>query len=162
MNEENISQNFRLKNINETINYLLEEIKQNEVINRKHKKVCATLNYIENYLTLDSTTTGCISVSAFTFLLGIPIRITSSASGLKICAITAGIKKYKLIIKKKKKRHNKKVMLAKYKINSTEVLMSKAFIHTSISHDEFALINNVLKEYCNMKEKIKNFNNKYV
>ena len=86
----------------------------------------------------------------------------SSAIGLKICAITAGIKKYKLIIKKKKKRHNKKVMLAKYKINSIEVLMSKAFIHTSTSHDEFALINNVLKEYCNMKEKIKNFNNKYV
>ena len=40
--------------------------------------------------------------------------------------------------------------------------MSKALIHTSISHDEFALINNVLKEYCNMKKKIKNFNNKYV
>ena len=69
MNEENISQKFRLKNINETINYLLEEIKPNEVINRKHKKVCTTLNYIENYLTLDSTTTGCISIPAFTFFL---------------------------------------------------------------------------------------------
>ena len=83
------------------------------MINRKNKNFCTTLNYIENYLTLDSTTTGCISISVFTFLLGIPIRITSSAIGLTICAITAGIKNYKLIIKKKKKKHNKKVMFAK-------------------------------------------------
>ena len=37
--------------------------------------------------------TGCISISAFASLLGIPIGITSSAIGLKICAIAAGIKK---------------------------------------------------------------------
>ena len=51
--------------------------------------------------------TGCISISAFASLLGIPIGITSSAIGLKICAIAAGIKKKKLIIKKKKKKHLK-------------------------------------------------------
>ena len=33
--------------------------------------------------------------------LGIPVRITSSSLGLKICVITTGIKKYKSIIKKK-------------------------------------------------------------
>ena len=37
MAEENISQRFRLKNINETRNYLFEEIKQNELMIRKHK-----------------------------------------------------------------------------------------------------------------------------
>ena len=45
--------------------------------------------------------------------IGIPIRITSSAIGLKICAITAGIKRYKSIVKKKKMKHNKIVLLAK-------------------------------------------------
>ena len=50
-----------------------------------------------------STITGCISISVFTSLIGIPIGITSSAIGLKICAITTGIKKYKSLIKKKKK-----------------------------------------------------------
>ena len=45
--------------------------------------------------------------------IGIPIRITSSAIGLKICAITAGIKRYKSIVKKKKKKHNEIVLLAK-------------------------------------------------
>ena len=60
-------------------------------------------NYIEHFLILASTITGCISISAFASLIGIPIGITSSAIGLKICAITAGIKKYKSLIKKKKK-----------------------------------------------------------
>ena len=50
-------------------------------------------------------------------------------------------------------------MLAKYKLNSTEVLISKALIDSNISHDEFVLINNVLKEYEKMKEEIKNTNN---
>ena len=42
MFEENISQEFRLKNINETINHFVEEIDQTELISNKHKKVCLT------------------------------------------------------------------------------------------------------------------------
>ena len=153
---KNISQEFRFKNIDKTRDYFLEEIKQNELMSRKHKKVCITLNYIEHFLILASTITGCISISAFVSLLGIPIGITNSAIGLKICAITVGIKKFKSIIKKKKKKHDKIVLLAKSKLNSIEVLISKALIDSVISHDEFVLINNVLKEYNEMKEEIKN------
>ena len=47
-------------------------------------------------------------------------------------------------------------MLAKSKLNGMEVLISKALIDSVISHDEFVLIDNVLKEYDKMKEKIKN------
>ena len=39
MFEENISQSFRLKNIDETRNYLTEEINQKELMCKKHKKV---------------------------------------------------------------------------------------------------------------------------
>ena len=84
-------------------------------MSRQYKKVSKTLNYIEHVLILTSTITGCISISAFASLLGIPIGITSSAIGLKICAITAGIKKYKSIIKKKRKKHDRTVLLAKSK-----------------------------------------------
>ena len=145
MVEENISQEFRLKNIDETRNYLIEEINRNELMSKKHKKVCITLNYIEHFLILASTITGCISISAFVSLLGIPIGITNSAIGLKICAITVGIKKFKSIIKKKKKKHDKIVLLAKSKLNSIEVLISKALINSVISHDEFVLMNYILK-----------------
>ena len=52
MFEENLSQEFRLKNIDKTRNYLIEEISRNELINKKHKKVCTTLNNIEQYIVL--------------------------------------------------------------------------------------------------------------
>ena len=65
MVEENISQEFRLKNIDETRNYFFEVIEQNELISRKHKKVCTTLHYIEHFLNLGSAITECISISAF-------------------------------------------------------------------------------------------------
>ena len=78
MAEENISQELRLKNIHEARNYLIEEITRNELMNKKHKKI--------------SKITKCVSISAFASLIGIPIGITSSAIGLQICAITAGIK----------------------------------------------------------------------
>ena len=57
MVEENISQEFRLKNIDETRNYFFEEIKQNELMSKTHKKVCATLNYIEHFIILTSAIT---------------------------------------------------------------------------------------------------------
>ena len=72
-----------------------------------------------------------------------------------MCAITTAIKKYKSIIKKKKKKHDKIVLFAKSKLNSIEFLISKALIDSVISHDEFVLIN-VLKEYNEMKEVMKN------
>ena len=50
MCEENISQEFRLKNIDETTNYLIEEINQNELMIKRHKKVYRVVNYIEYLL----------------------------------------------------------------------------------------------------------------
>ena len=75
-------------------------------MSKKHEKVLyyfvRVLNYIAHLLISMSTVTGCVSISAFASLVGIPIVITSSAIISKICAIIAGIKKYKLIVKKKK------------------------------------------------------------
>ena len=42
MIEENISQEFNLKTIDETGNYSVEEIEQNELVSKRHKKVCTT------------------------------------------------------------------------------------------------------------------------
>ena len=155
MVEENRSPWFRLKNIDETRNYLIEEINQSELMSKKHKKVCTTLNYIEHFLILASTITRCVSISAFASLIGILIGITSSVIGLKICA---RIKKYikKSITKEKKKNRDKRVLWAKSKLNSIEVLISKPLIDSNINHDEFVLINNVRKEYDDMKKEIKN------
>ena len=52
-------------------------------MSNKHKKVCTTLNYIEQFLILASENKECISIPAFAPLFGIPIRIKSSSIGLK-------------------------------------------------------------------------------
>ena len=78
------------------------------------------MNYIEPLLILFSTFTGCIFISDFTSLVGIPIGITNSAIGLNVCVITAGIKKYRSIIKRKKKQYDKILSLAKSKLNNVE------------------------------------------
>ena len=74
-----VIQKFRLKKIDETRNYFPEEIKQNKLMSKKQKTVCTTLNYIEHFLILISTIAALILLSALSSLLGITIRITSSA-----------------------------------------------------------------------------------
>ena len=46
-------------------------------------------------------------------------------------------------------------MLAKSKLDNIEVLIFRILIESNIIHDEFILINNVLKEFYDMKEEIK-------
>ena len=106
-----------------------------------------------NYIVI-STITGCVSISAFAYLVGFPIGITSSAIGLKIYTITGGIRKHKSMNKKKKKKHNKRVLLTKSKLNSIEVLICKALIDSNISQDEFLLINDVLKGFYEWKNQL--------
>ena len=82
--------------------FLKKQSKMNWLVKSTDKQVCLTVNYIEHFLILVSTITGCISISGFAFLIGIPIGVTSSRIWSKICAITAEIKGYKSITKKKR------------------------------------------------------------
>ena len=52
------------------------------------------------------------------------------------------------------------LLLEKSKLNSIEALISKTLIDSNISHNEFVLINNVLKKFYDIKEEIKNSNDK--
>ena len=111
---------------------------------KKDKKPYTVLNYIKHLLVLVFAFSECVSISAFVSLVGVFIDSASSAVGLKGFAVTPGIKKYKSIIKKKKKKYDKKVLLAKNKLSIVKVWISKAFIDLCISQYEFILLN-VLK-----------------
>ena len=111
---KNKSQEFTLKNIDETRNYFLEEIKKNELMNKKNKKVCTTLNYIDHFLSYFRSYNywmhfncgfclfDCYSYMNYEF-----------CKGLKVFAITAWIKKYKSMIKKKKKKYDIDTIVSK-------------------------------------------------
>ena len=117
---------FRLKKTVEKRNYLIEKIKHNDLMSAKYKKTCKYLNYVEHLLILASTVSGCASFSAFSSLLAFPIGITSSLVGLKNCVITAGIKNFKSVMKKRKKNHDEIVLLGKANLNNLNFLVLKS------------------------------------
>ena len=111
--------------MSERRNYFIKEINQNDLTSKKHKNVC-----------IASAVNICVAISVFASLVGFPVRIVSSAVGLNIYAINAGIKNHQSIIKKKK--HGKMVLLAKTKLNSIEVLMLRAqMAHTLVMTNLF-------------------------
>ena len=75
---EEASLKFRLTKTDETRN-LLDEIKHNDLMGEKYKKICKYLNDVEHLLILASIVTGCVSISAFASLVAFPVGITSSA-----------------------------------------------------------------------------------
>ena len=93
MSKESTSQEFRLKNIEETRNYSIKEIDLNELMNKKHRKICTTLKYIQHFL-FASVVTGYVS---FLFSVSISIESKNSVIRFKNYAIIAAIKKYWLI-----------------------------------------------------------------
>ena len=105
MAEENISQEFRPENIDKARNYFAKEVEENQLMSKKHKNGFMALNYIEHFLVLAFVITGCTFMSDSTSLVGIPISFMNSTIGLKICAITAGIKNYKPIIKRRRRKN---------------------------------------------------------
>ena len=82
-------------------------MKQKKLLTKKHKKFCKALKHIEHLVILASTVTRCISISAMDSLVYIPVGNASLAVEINICAITSAIKKFILMIKRKKKKHDK-------------------------------------------------------
>ena len=119
---------FRLRKIDETRSFLLDEITHNDLMGEKYKKACKYLNFVEHLLILVSTIIGCVSLSGFSSLISIPVDITSSGVRIKTWAITAGIKKYKSITNKKNNNHDKIRLFEKDNLNTVEVLISKVLI----------------------------------
>ena len=58
------------------------------------------------------------------------------------------------IIEKKREKHDEILLIAKTKLNKIKVLISKALMDSYINHDEFDSVNNVLREYNEIKEEI--------
>ena len=103
-----------------------------------------------------SVTSGGISIISFISVTGIPAEIASASFTLAFSLTTGITKKLLKITRKKKKKRNKIVMLAKSKLNNIETLMSQALIDLDISHEEFKAIGNEKEKCEQMKERIRN------
>ena len=113
-------------------------------------------NYLEHFLLSVSAANGCASTDAFASLVDAFVCIARSTVGIKISAITAAIRKYKSYSSEKKERNHDHIeILAKSKLISIDVLISKSLINSYINHKELVTVNNVLREYNKMKAEIK-------
>ena len=132
---------IRLDKITENENYFHEEINQRKLCNKKLSKYEAAFDYIDKVLIALSATTGGVSICSFTSNVGAPVRIASARFTLMF-SLTRGIIKKLLSItrRKKKKKHDKILMLTKTKLNNIETLISQALIDMEISHEEFVTI----------------------
>ena len=73
---------MRLKKLKGINNYFIKERDQNELLSNNNEKVCTTLNYTEQFLTLVFAVTVCISISAFASAVNISKAIICSTIGL--------------------------------------------------------------------------------
>ena len=96
---------------------------------------------------------GCVSISKLLSIVVGPADIEGFVLGIKIWEITAGIKKFKSIVKEKEKS------MIIYKLNTSQISISKALSDSCTNHDKFAFANNELKEYNEEKQEIKNSKN---
>ena len=102
-----------------------------------------------------STSFRTLSIASHATVIGIPVGITGASLTL-IFTTSGGINKSLLkLTKKKKKKQNKIMALAKNKLNMIDRLLSSTLNDSKISHEEFSNIITEKNMYENMKENIK-------
>ena len=131
---------FRLDEISKTENYFIEAINQRKPCSQKLNKYDTTFDYIDKILIVLSAATGELSIISFTSIIGASVGTASASFTLIFSLTTEIVKKLLNITRKKKKNHDKILMLAKSKPNCIETLISQALIDLDISHEEFIKI----------------------
>ena len=97
-----------------------------------------------------------MSIVSHATVVGIPVGLAGASLTVVLSLTTGIVKKLLNVTRKKKKKHNKIIMLAKSKLSSIETLMSQALIDLDISHEEFKTIVSEKEKYEQMKESIRN------
>ena len=133
-----------------------QEINQRKLCSKKLSKYVTTFDYIDKILIVLSATSSGVSIISFTSIIGAPVGIASASFTLIFSLTTGIIKKLLSITRNKKKKHDKILMLAKSKLNSTETLVSQALIDMEISHEEFVTIMKKKDKYEKIKEDLTN------
>ena len=146
---------YRLDEINKIKDYFNNEIKERKDIIKKLNKYSVSFDYLDKIFIALSASFGTLSIVSYTSVVGIPAGIAGSSLTL-IFTIGTGISKSLLkVTKKRKKKHNKIIALAKNKLNSIDKLLSSALNDSEISNEEFTNIINEANIYENIKENIK-------
>ena len=138
---------YRLDEINKIKEYFDNEIKERKDIIKKLNKYLVSFDYLDKIFITLSASFDMLSIASYAAVVGIPVGIAGSS-------LTLIFKSLLKVTKKRKKKHNKIIALAKSKLNMIDSLLSSALNDSKISHEEFT--NNITEEniYENIKENI--------
>ena len=117
---------FRLDEINKMKDYLNAEIKERKDIVKKISKYIIALDYADKLFITLSVSFSTLSIASHATIVGIPVGITGASLTLIFTVTTGVIKKLLNITRKKKKKHNKIMALARSKLNITETLIKSS------------------------------------
>ena len=162
INKINLSEQtkFRLSEIIGIENYFHQEINQRKSCSKKLSKYVAAFDYIDKILTVLSAATGGVSICSFTSVVGAPVGTASSSFTLIFSLRTEIVKKLLSITRKKKKKHDKILMVPKSKLNRIETLISQALTDMEIRHEDYIAILKEKDKYEKMKENLRSENEK--
>ena len=146
---------FRLDEINKIKDYLNAEIKERKDIVKKISKYIVAFDYADKRFITLSASFGTLSIVSHVTIVGIPAGIGGASLTVIFTATTGLVKKILNITRKKKKKHNKIITLAKNKLNIIETLISQVLIDFDISHEEFSKVIYEKNNYEQIKDNIR-------
>ena len=146
---------YRLDEINKIRDYFNNEIKERKYVIKKLNKYLVSFDYLDQIFITLSASFGTLSIASYASVVGIPAGITGASLTLVFTIGTGMSKSLIKLTKKRKKKHNKIIVLAKYKLNTIDTLLSSALNGSEISHEEFTNIITEANIYKNIKENIK-------
>ena len=150
---------FRLDEINKIKDYFNSEIKERKNIIKKISKYIVAFDYADKVFITLSASFGTLSIASYATVVGIPAGIAGASLTL-IFTVTTGVVKTLLNnTRKKKKKYNKIIALARSKVNIIENLISQALIDFEITHEEFSKIIYEKNNYEQIVENIKSVKN---
>ena len=131
---------YRLDEINKIKDYLNSEIKARKDIIKKISKYIVAFDYADKVFITLSASFGTLSIASYATVVGIPAGIVGASLTLIFTITTGVVKTFLNITRKKKKKHNKIIALARSKLNIIENSISQALIDFEITHEEFSKI----------------------
>ena len=143
---------YRLDEINKIRDYFNNEINERKDIIKKLNKYIVSFDYLDKVFIALSASCGTLSIASYASVVDTPAGVAGSSLTL-IFTIGTGISKSLLkVTKKRKKKHNKIIALAKNKLNTIDTLLSSALNDSEIRHEEFTNIITETNIYENIKE----------
>ena len=146
---------FILDEINKIKDYLSFEIKERKDIIKKISKYIVDFDYADKLFITLSASFGTLSIASHATIVRIPVGIAEASLTLIFTVTTGVVKKLLNITRKKKKKHNKIIALARSKLNIIKTLISRTLTDFDISYAEFSKIIYEKNNYQQIRDNIK-------